>query len=106
MSEYGRCRRKPLFVSYHAVCKATECADKIFAGHNFTPVCLRVKKWRGQNFADKRAKFIAAAIANRVKKRERLALLFISKKSNDLSLQLEPLAKLHYRMPCVVFATR
>ena len=33
-------------------------------------------------------------------------VLFISKKSNDLSLQLEPLAKLHYRMPCVVFATR
>ena len=62
MSEYGRCCRKPLFVSYHAVCKATECADKIFAGHNFTPVCLRVKKWRDQNFVDKRAKFAAAAI--------------------------------------------
>ena len=33
-------------------------------------------------------------------------VLFIFKKSNDLSLQLEPLAKLHYRMPCVVFAAR
>ena len=62
MGKYRRCRRKHIFVSYHAVCKATECADKIFAGQNFTPVCLRVKKWRGQNFADELAKFTAAAI--------------------------------------------
>ena len=67
MSEYGRRRRKPFWASYHAVCEATECADKIFAGQNFTPVCLRVKKWRGQNFADKRAKFAAAAIITALK---------------------------------------
>ena len=62
MSECGRCRRKPLFVSYHAVCKAIECADKIFAGQNFTPARLHGKKWRGQNFADKRTKFTAAKV--------------------------------------------
>jgi len=44
MSEYGRCCCKLLFVSYHAVCKATECADKIFIGQNFTPVRLHGKK--------------------------------------------------------------
>ncbi len=59
----------PFSVSYHAVCKATECADKIFAGHNFTPVCLRVKKWRGQNFADK-SKIYRRSDHNRAKKRE------------------------------------
>jgi len=51
-----------LLASYSAACKATECADKIFVGQNFTPARLHVKKWRGQNFADKRAKFAAAAI--------------------------------------------
>ena len=120
------------------------------------------EKWCGQNFADKRAKFTAAAITKyakaqtatqttpqsptawrfqtSLKRREPIKsswleesirandqndqikpidltdhgksakakrlVLFIFKKSNDLSLQLEPLAKLHYRMPCVVFAAR
>ena len=69
MSGYGRCCRKPPFASYSAVYEATECADKIFAWRNFTPARLRVKKWRGQNFADK-SKIYRRSDHNRAKKRE------------------------------------
>ena len=74
---------------------------------NFTETTKTIKSsWLEESIrANNQIKPIDRTDQGKSAKAKRL-VLFIFKKSDDLGLQLEPLAKLHYRMPRVVFTAR